>query len=139
MVDVLTPAQRKRCMSNIKGKNTKPEMLVRRLAHGMGYRYRLHRKDLPGKPDLVFLGKRKVIFVHGCFWHMHTCKFGRVTPKSNAEFWRQKREATVLRDNAAIKKIEELGWDAMVVWECETKNLDELSHRLTGFLAQNID
>jgi DNA mismatch endonuclease, patch repair protein len=96
--DVLTPEQRRRCMSRIRGKNTTPEKLVRKLIFGMGYRYRLHDKRLPGKPDLTFISRRKVIFVHGCFWHMHDCRYGRVYPKTNEEFWKEKRCRNVERD-----------------------------------------
>lgn len=115
MTDVLTPDQRSYCMSRIHGKNTKPEMIVRRLAHAMGYRFRLHRKDLPGKPDLVFPRLQKVILVHGCFWHLHRCKYGRVTPKTNSEFWQSKREATRARDKRSIRALKALGWDVLVV------------------------
>ena len=109
-------------------------MLVRRLVHGMGYRYRLHGTELHGKPDLVFVGRRKVIFVHGCFWHMHDCKLGTVTPKSNADFWREKRDATVARDAKAIKALTEQGWAVFVVWECETRNTETLAHLLRNYL-----
>jgi len=135
MVDVLTPEQRKTCMSNIKGKNTKPEVLVRKIVHSMGYRFRLHRKDLPGKPDLVFPRYRKVIFVHGCYWHMHNCKYGRVTPATNAEFWKNKRMSNVERDKNIAKKLIDLGWNILIIWECETKDIDNLTRELTGFLS----
>jgi DNA mismatch endonuclease (patch repair protein) len=121
-------------MSAIKSKDTKPELLVRQLAHGMGYRYRLHRKDLPGKPDLVFPGRGKVIFVHGCYWHMHKCQYGRVVPKTNARFWREKREKTVVRDRAARRKLKRMGWDVLVIWECQTRNIPKVRKRLSDFL-----
>ena len=89
-MDVLTPEQRQRCMASISGKNTKPELIVRKLLHSLGYRYRLHYSNLPGKPDLVFPGKRKVIFIHGCFWHRHDCKKGKSLPANNAVFWQKK-------------------------------------------------
>src|SRR5688572_12051601 len=98
MSDVHTPEQRSRNMSAIQSKDTKPEMIVRRLLHTNGYRYRLHDKRLPGRPDLVFPSRKKVIFVHGCYWHMHDCKYGRVKPKSNSEFWSAKRNSNVSRD-----------------------------------------
>lgn len=134
MTDVHSPEQRRRNMSAIKSKDTKPELLVRQLAHGMGYRYRLHRKDLPGKPDLVFPGRGKVIFVHGCYWHMHKCQYGRVVPKTNARFWREKREKTVVRDRAARRKLKRMGWDVLVIWECQTRNIPKLRKRLSDFL-----
>lgn len=125
-------------MALVRSTNTKPEMVVRRLAHRMGYRYRLHRTDLPGRPDLVFPCRRKVVFVHGCFWHQHPgCAAARV-PKTRVEFWKKKFEGNVRRDTAAQEALAEAGWDALVIWECEVKNakdLDELEHRLQGFLG----
>ncbi len=121
-------------MSRIKGKHTEPEMIVRRLVHGMGYRYRLHGAGLRGKPDIVFAGRRKVIFVHGCFWHMHDCKLGAVTPRSNAEFWRDKRAATVTRDGKAVEELTNQGWKVFIVWECETRDLETLKLRLRNYL-----
>ncbi len=120
MTDVLTPEQRRCNMSAIKGRDTKPEIIVRRLVHGMGFRYRLNLKDLPGKPDLVFTRLKKIIFVHGCFWHMHRCRYGRVVPATNAEFWRNKREGNVERDKRKQKELRSLGWEILVVWECQT-------------------
>ena len=122
MTDVLTPEQRRKCMSSIRGRDTKPEMIVRKIVHALGYRYRLHRKDLPGTPDLVFPRVKKVIFVHGCFWHKHRCRYGRVTPKTNAEFWRTKRESNKLRDIRNRKFLKKMGWRSLVIWECWTKN-----------------
>ncbi len=121
MSDVLTPEQRRLCMSSIKAKDTKPEMIVRKISHSLGYRYRLHRTDLPGKPDLVFPRLSKIIFVNGCFWHMHKCKFGLVTPKTNSDFWRKKRESTVVRDKKQQQELKNLGWQVMVIWECQTR------------------
>ena len=109
-------------MSRIGAKDTKPEMIVRRIVHGMGYRYRLHRKDLPGKPDLVFGPRRAVIFVHGCFWHQHPepeCKIARI-PKSRLEYWRPKLARNVERDLEHLNALEADGWRVMTVWECET-------------------
>lgn len=114
----------------------KPEMEVRRLVHGMGYRYRLHRKDLPGKPDLVFGPRKKVIFVHGCFWHQHgakNCKISRI-PKSNLEYWGPKLERNKQRDKESLKKLRAYGWTPIVVWECQTKDVKKLSARLWKFL-----
>ena len=110
-------------MSGIRSKGMKPEMAVRRLLHSMGYRYRLHRKDLPGQPDLVFPARRKVILVHGCFWHQHAdpeCRIVR-QPKSNREYWLPKLERNVARDAENRARLEELGWEVLVIWECEVR------------------
>ena len=131
---MLTPAQRRYNMSRIRGKNTVPEMIVRRLVHGMGYRYRLHRRDLPGRPDLVFPARRQVIFVHGCFWHRHACRFGSVRPRTNAAFWEEKISGNVARDNRELEALAALGWETRVVWECETRNPDALKRSLRAFL-----
>lgn len=135
MADVFDKAERSRIMSRIRGKNTKPEMIVRSLAHRMGYRFRLHRSDLPGKPDLVFPGRRKIIFVHGCFWHMHNCRKGRSKPASNVRFWRDKRQANRERDRKNIQKLRRMGWSVMVVWECRTESPDKLAAELDDFLG----
>lgn len=138
LMDIVSPDKRSQMMAGIKGKNTRPEMLVRRLVHGMGFRYRLHRKDLPGSPDLVFPRLRKVIFVHGCFWHRHPgCKFA-YTPKSNKQFWLQKLESNTRRDARALKALDALGWDILVVWECEVSDLPSLSQKLAAFLASDL-
>ena len=135
MTDVLTPEQRSRCMSAIRGKNTKPEMIVRSVTHCMGYRFRLHRKDLPGKPDLVFPRRRKAIFVHGCFWHQHpSCRFA-TRPATRAEFWANKLDGNVARDEKQIRALRELGWTVGVVWECEIRDLQHLERRLRRFLG----
>lgn len=136
MPDVHTPEQRSFNMSRIRNRNTRPEMKVRSLAHRMGFRYRLHRKDLPGKPDLVFPSRRKIIFVHGCFFHMHNCRYGLVTPKTNAEFWQKKRLSNVERDKRNITALKSAGWDVLVIWECQTKTPDLLSDILMNFLGQ---
>lgn len=112
-------------------------MVVRRLLHSLGYRYRLHRKDLPGKPDIVFSSRRKVVFVHGCFWHSHNvpgCRNKR-KPKSNAEYWLRKLERNQARDQANIAALDALGWSALVVWECKTKERPALAERLQAFLC----
>lgn len=120
-------------MSRIRGKNSKIEWRVRRLAHSLGYRYRLHQGDLPGKPDLVFRPRRKAIFVHGCFWHGHDC--GRYNlPKTRVDFWRDKIESNMARDRKTQKALRELGWNTLVIWECETRNLGQLAERITRFL-----
>lgn len=121
MADVLTPEQRHFNMSRIRSQNTKPEMIVRSLVHQMGYRYRLHRKDLAGKPDLVFSRRGKIIFVHGCFFHLHDCPYGRVVPKTNAEFWEKKRQDNADRDQRNIEALKTDGWQVLIIWECMTK------------------
>lgn len=136
-MDILTPEQRSKRMSRVRGRDTKPEMLVRRLAHGMGYRYRLHRRDLPGSPDLVFPSRQKVIFVHGCFWHRHLdpdCKLARL-PKSKLDFWGPKLETNRERDERNLALLAELGWDVLIIWECQTKNREELKARIGEFLG----
>ncbi len=133
--DVFTAEQRSRVMARVKGKNTKPEMKVRRLAHALGYRFRLHRTDLPGSPDLVFPGRGKVIFVHGCFWHGHDCPRGSRQPKQNADYWRAKIARTIERDARAVAALEDQGWAVLTLWECELKNADALSERLEAFLG----
>ena len=136
MTDTLTPEQRSKRMSRVRNKDTKPELKVRRLTHGMGYRYRLHRKDLPGKPDLVFPARRKVIFVHGCFWHRHPdpdCKLARM-PKSKLDFWVPKLEGNRARDERNLNELVDKGWSPLVVWECQTKDVLGLEERIRSFL-----
>ena len=135
MVDVLTPAQRRLNMSRIRGKDTKPEMVVRRLAHSLGFRYRLHTHTLPGTPDLVFAGKKKVVFVHGCFWHRHKCRYGRPVPATRASFWKEKLLQNVTRDKKARVNLRRLGWKALVIWQCQTRQTDRLRSRLLHFLS----
>ncbi len=122
-------------MSRVKAKDTKPELRVRRLAHGLGYRYRLHRRDLPGSPDLVFSGRRKVLFVHGCFWHRHQGCRKTTMPKTRAKFWQRKFDDNVRRDERVIAALRDLGWDVLVVWECETSDEDLLRRTLLEFLG----
>ena len=122
-------------MRSIKCKGMKPEMVVRRLAHGLGNRYRLHWKNLPGKPDLVFGPRRLVIFVHGCFWHQHKCRDGRV-PSTNRENWEPKLAHHVERDKKTGQKLAVAGWRVLVVWECETRDEAPLADRLVAFLGK---
>lgn len=136
MTDVLTPEQRRLNMSRIRGRDTRPEMIVRSLAHSMGYRYRLHNPKLPGRPDLTFSRRRKVIFVHGCFWHRHRCRYGRVVPKTNATFWEEKRQGNVERDRRNIAALKRQGWQVLVIWECWTRDVESLRRRLVEFLEQ---
>ncbi len=132
--DTLSAAQRSELMSRVRSKDTKPEMRVRRMVHAMGYRYRLHHGKLPGRPDMVFPERRKIIFVHGCFWHRHEdCRRNR-TPKSRREFWDAKLEKNRLRDLENQSKLRALGWDVLVVWECETEEAAGLPGRIMSFL-----
>lgn len=135
-MDTLTPAERSARMAKVKGKGSGAEMLVRRLIHGMGYRYRLHGAKLPGRPDLVFPGRRKVIFVHGCFWHRHPdsdCKLARL-PKSRHEFWVPKLEGNRNRDLQKLAELKALGWSALTLWECELKDKAFLENEIRTFL-----
>ncbi|WP_285249141.1 very short patch repair endonuclease [Pseudarthrobacter sp. efr-133-R2A-89] len=136
--DKLSPERRSWNMSRIRGKDTKPELLVRRLLHAKGYRYRLHGTSrgtkLPGNPDLVFAGRHKVIFVHGCFWHFHDCRVGQHAPKANADFWEAKRTRTRERDADQLRRLESDGWKVLTVWECEMKDRSALEAHLLQFL-----
>ena len=134
-MDTRTPEQRRRIMQAVKGKNTKPELVVRRLLHGMGYRYRLHRKDLPGKPDMAFMSRRKAIFVHGCFWHGHDCPKGRL-PKSRLEYWQPKVDKNRDRDRTKEEQLRSLGWSVLVIWQCETLDLEVLATQLQDFVGK---
>jgi len=133
--DNLTPEQRKHAMTRVHSKDTQPEMQVRRLVHGLGYRYRLHRKDLPGNPDLVFPKRRPILFVHGCFWHGHDCKAGCKRPKANEEYWSSKLARNRARDveNQALLRVQ--GWDVFIVWECDLKRPDDLVIAIRRFLG----
>lgn len=128
-------ALRSEIMRSVKSRDTKPEMVVRRLLHRMGYRYRLHRPDLPGKPDIVFSSRRKVIFVHGCFWHGHSCIRGNRLPKTNTEYWRSKIRRNVERFSRQLEDLVENGWAGLVVWECELSEESKLQERLTQYLS----
>ena len=132
-MDTRTPEQRRRIMRAVKSRNTGPELSVRRLLHRMGYGYRLHRRDLPGTPDIVFTSRRKTIFVHGCFWHGHDCAKGRL-PKSRLDFWSPKVIRNRQRDRMAVERLQALGWQVLVVWQCETRGTEALIERLRQFL-----
>lgn len=133
-MDTVTSQRRSEIMSRVRGQGTRPEMAVRRLVHGLGYRYRLHAKRLPGRPDLVFARHRKVIFVHGCFWHRHPgCRLSR-TPKSRVEFWRAKLDGNRERDLLKQRELRTLGWESLVVWECELNDSESIAERVTRFL-----
>ena len=136
MTDTLSKTERSERMARVRGKDTKPELLLRSLVHGMGYRYRLHQKGLPGKPDIVFSSRRKVIFMHGCFWHRHddpACKLARL-PKSRSEFWLPKLEGNQVRDKRNIEALEQLGWASLVVWECQMRSPELVGKRVRAFL-----
>lgn len=122
-------------MSRIRDKNTKPELLVRRLAHASGYRFRLHRRDLPGSPDLVFSSRRKVVFVHGCFWHDHACRAHK-RHKVTAGYWSDKLSTNVERDRRKQEALDKLGWETLVIWECETRDCEMLARTLLAFLGE---
>ena len=132
-MDKVDAETRSRIMASVRSKNTKPEMRVRKTAHRIGYRYRLHRKDLPGKPDLVFPSRRIALFVHGCFWHGHPCKRGDRMPATNVDYWREKIARNQRRDTANRLLLRELGWTPVVVWECQTLD-DSLSSLLNDLL-----
>jgi DNA mismatch endonuclease (patch repair protein) len=132
-MDTLTPAERSERMRGIRSKDTKPEMRVRRLVHGMGYRYRLHDRRIPGTPDIVFRRRRRAIFVHGCYWHGHDCKLGRL-PKSRLSFWREKIAANRRRDARVRAEMQALGWSALVLWECELRDEARLASSIKEFL-----
>jgi len=123
-------------MRAVKARNTSPEMAVRRVLHAAGYRYRLHRRDLPGKPDIVFPSRRKAIFVHGCFWHGHDCRRGARAPKTNADYWRAKIARNVERDRVTAAAFDSIGWQRLVIWECEVP-APNLLQRLHSFLEPN--
>jgi DNA mismatch endonuclease (patch repair protein) len=133
MADTRTPEQRRRIMQSVATRDTGPEMTVRRLLHGLGYRYRLHTKKLPGKPDIVFPGRKKAIFVHGCFWHGHGCTKGQL-PKSHRDYWGPKLMTNKARDAEQVIALQSLGWSVLTVWQCETTISTTLTRRLVRFI-----
>ena len=136
-MDIISPARRSQLMSRIRGADTRRELIVRRLVHSLGYRFRLHRRDLPGSPDLAFPSRRKVVFVHGCFWHRHSgCRLA-YTPKSNREFWVKKFATNRVRDRRAIRQLRAAGWDALIVWECEVDDLAGVRRTLLAHLRRS--
>jgi len=133
-VDVFPKEKRSQIMANIKGKNTKPEIIVRSILHKAGYRFRLHRRDLPGNPDIVLPKFKKAIFVHGCFWHGHkNCKRAK-RPETKKNFWNEKLSKNIERDRKKQKELKKLGWHALVVWQCEIKDKDSVLNKLRNFL-----
>jgi DNA mismatch endonuclease (patch repair protein) len=134
MADTRTKEQRSNIMKSVGSRDTGPELTVRRLLYRLGYRYRLHRRDLPGRPDIVFPTRRKAIFIHGCFWHGHNCDKGKL-PKSRAEYWTAKIKMNRDRDARAIVRLEDAGWRTLLIWQCELKGLDAIGRVLSEFLG----
>ncbi len=135
MADTFTAEKRSQIMRAVRGVNTTPELIVRRAVFALGYRYRLHAPELPGKPDIVFRPRKRVIFVHGCFWHQHSCPRGARQPKTRQEYWDKKLSRNVARDRRNRRQLNKEGWKVMVIWECQTKDLEKLGRRLQRFLA----
>lgn len=137
-MDIVSPEVRRRMMQGIKGKNTTPERVVRSIAHGAGLRFRLHAKHLPGTPDLVFPRHKTVVFVHGCFWHRHNCKLA-ASPKTRPDFWQHKFEQNMARDKIAKARLEDQGWQVVIIWECETREPSVVLRKLSeAMLARNL-
>jgi DNA mismatch endonuclease (patch repair protein) len=135
MADMFSPEERSRIMSRVRSKGTGPEKKVRSFLHRLGYRFRLHRKDLPGNPDIVFPSRKKIIFVHGCFWHRHDCKAGRKIPKTNTEYWTEKISRNVVRDAEQSYSLQAAGWDRLIIWECEMRDEEQLKTKILEFLG----
>jgi len=136
MPEHFTKTERSRIMAAVKSRDTKPELIVRRLVHQLGYRFRLHRRDLPGTPDIVLPRFRKIVNVHGCFWHMHSCKRKRKAPVKHARYWQKKREGNVARDRRTLALLRRRGWHVLTIWECPTRDPLRLSQRLAEFLSK---
>jgi len=134
MPDQFTREKRSEIMRAVRGADTAPEMIVRRLVHALGYRYRLHVRSLPGAPDLVFPGRGKVIFVHGCFWHRHRCRNGRSMPASRVAYWRAKFDRNKKRDQANRRRLKRSGWRVLVIWECQLRDIETVEQRIVDFL-----
>lgn len=134
MADTRTPEQRRRIMQAVKTRDTGPELAVRRILFRLGYRYRLSAKELPGRPDIVFPGRKRAIFVHGCFWHGHGCAKGHA-PKSRLDYWAPKLQANRARDAAQLHELEKLGWSVLTIWQCETRDQEALAANLKRFLG----
>jgi DNA mismatch endonuclease (patch repair protein) len=135
MTDNLSPAQRRACMTAVKSRDTTPERIVRSVLHSLGCRFALHRADLPGKPDIVMPARGRIVLVHGCFWHGHTCARGRRAPVTNARYWRMKIDRNRGRDKRALTALRRAGWRVLVVWECQTRDRAKLAERLADFLS----
>jgi DNA mismatch endonuclease, patch repair protein len=135
MADTFTPAERSRIMAAIKSRDTKPELIVRSLVHQLGYRFRLHDRTLPGTPDIVLSRHRKIINLHGCFWHMHWCQRHRKAPVTRAAYWTAKRAGNAARDRRNLAALRRRGWDVLVLWECQTRDISKLTRRIKTFLS----
>lgn len=133
-MDTISPEERSALMARIRSKNTKPELAVRSLLHRMGYRFRIHRRDLPGSPDIVLPRHKKIVLVHGCFWHGHTCQLAS-KPKSNAIYWSEKIIKNKARDERNLKALQRAGWNVLELWECEVRKFEGIEDRLENFLA----
>jgi DNA mismatch endonuclease (patch repair protein) len=133
----MAPKHRSHTMASVRGRDTAPEFVVRRIAHRLGLRFRLYRRDLPGCPDLVFPRLRSVIFVHGCFWHSHSCKKGRLRPVNNAALWKTKLEGNVMRYRSTVIRLKRMGWRVLTLWECQLKNQARLIEQLKRFLTSH--
>lgn len=138
MADNLNSIERRRAMERVRSVDTTPEVAVRRLLHGLGYRFRLHRADLPGRPDIVLASRNTVVFVHGCFWHGHHCKRGMRLPRTNAAYWKRKLTRNALRDRANIKRLRRQGWCVIVVWECHLREPERVCRRLSRLLEVRV-
>ena len=138
MTDNRSPEQRRHIMQSVRTKDTGPEQIVRKLLFRLGYRYRLHSRDLPGRPDIVFHGRRKAIFVHGCFWHSHGCAKGQA-PRSKLDYWGPKLRANQVRDTATAQKLERLGWSVLTIWQCEIKDMPTMEATLVAFLGPSVE
>jgi DNA mismatch endonuclease (patch repair protein) len=138
-VDRITQQTRSLIMSRVKAKNTTPELRVRKIAYALGYRFRIHRRDLPGTPDLVFPKLRLILFVHGCFWHRHNGCVRATTPRSNYDFWQKKLDRNVERDRQAVSDLAAMGWDARIIWECETKDAAMLATQLRELFESRLN
>ena len=134
MTDTRTPEQRRHIMRSVKQKDTGPELLIRRALLRLGYRFRLHAKELPGRPDIVFPGRRKVVFIHGCFWHGHDCRKGKL-PQTRTEYWIPKIEGNKTRDERVLNELRNVGWESLVVWQCEVARMEQALHTITHFLG----
>ena len=133
-MDTLTPQERSQRMRRVKSRDTKPELELRRLVWRLGYRYRKNRRDVIGQPDLAFIGRKRAVFLHGCFWHRHDCPSGRRAPKSRTAFWNTKFERNIQRDALVMRKLKSAGWRALVIWECELNDCLRVERRVREFL-----
>ena len=138
MTDIFSKAKRSKIMSKITGKDTKPELIIRKALFSEGYRYRLHRKDLPGKPDIVFTSRKKVIFINGCFWHGHNCKRATL-PATNKDFWKKKIDGNKKRDKKNLSKLKSMGWKTLTIWQCKIKKktIEVQIDKIKSFLGQH--